>query len=112
ATAAAPVRGDVVGPLARALRGAGVRWTIVDLPAASGDPGRDRALAADLARAVDLDVAVLPEPAKLTATVGPEDPLGQAVLSVRPAVRLAWRGPPTAAERALPLPSPPPRPPP
>jgi hypothetical protein len=102
ATAAAPVRGDVVGPLARTLREAGVRWTIVDLPAPSGDPGRDRALAADLARAVDLDVAVLPDATSNTA--GPEDRLGQAVLAVRPAARLAWRdtgGDGAAGERAF-----------
>jgi len=84
ATAAAPVRGDVVGPLARALHGAGVRWVIVDLPAASGDPGRDVALALDLFRAVDADIAVLPAAAR------PQDRLGEAVLSVRPAARLAW----------------------
>jgi peptidoglycan/xylan/chitin deacetylase (PgdA/CDA1 family) len=84
-TAAAPVRGDVVGPLSRALRGAGVRWVIADLPAGSGDPGRDVAFATDLARAVDVDVAVLPAAAK------PQDRLGEAVLYVRPAARLAWR---------------------
>jgi hypothetical protein len=84
-TSAAPVRGDVVGPLSRALRQAGVRWTIVDFPAAGGDAGRDLTLATDLARAVDLDVAVLP------ATAGPRDRLGEAVLSVRPAARLAGR---------------------
>ncbi|HYU34747.1 MAG TPA: hypothetical protein VEW48_21570 [Thermoanaerobaculia bacterium] len=83
-TAAAPVRGDVVGPLARALRDAGARWVIVDLPAASGDPGRDVALALDLFRAVDADIAVLPAAAR------PQDRLGEAVLSVRPAARLAW----------------------
>lgn len=83
-TAAAPVRGDVAGPLARALRDAGVRRVIVDLPAPSGDPGRDITLALDLSRAVDADIAVLPAAAR------PEDRLGEAVLSVRPAARLAW----------------------
>src|SRR6185436_243934 len=63
-TAAAPVRGDVVGPLARALHDAGVRWVIVDLPAGSGDPGRDVALGLDLSRTVDADVAVLPAAAR------------------------------------------------
>jgi hypothetical protein len=89
-TAAAPLRGDVAGPLARALRAAGVRWVIADLPASSGDPGRDVTFAADLARAVDLDVAVVPpiSPAVLPA-VSPG--LGEAVRAVRPAVRLAWR---------------------
>jgi hypothetical protein len=85
ATAAAPVRGDVVGPLARALRAAGVRWVIADLPAPSGDPGRDVTFATDLARAVDLDVAVLP------AAGTPADRIGEAVRHVRPAARLAWR---------------------
>jgi peptidoglycan/xylan/chitin deacetylase (PgdA/CDA1 family) len=94
-TAAAPVRGDVAGPLARALREAGVRWVIVDLPAASGDPGRDAALAADLARAVDVDVAVLPADAK------PQNRLGEAVRYVRPAARLAWRGGEEAGGRAF-----------
>ena len=104
-TAAAPVRGDVVGPLARALREAGVRWTIVDLPAASGNPGRDLTLATDLARAVDLDVAVLPADAR------PQDRLGEAVLFVRPAARLAWRDSGAAGERAFHLaPSAPDRP--
>ena len=84
-TSAAPVRGDVLGPLSRALRAAGVRWTIVDLPAASGNAGRDLTFAADLARAVDLDVAVLP------AGAGSQDRLGEALLFVRPAARLAWR---------------------
>ncbi len=84
-TAAAAVRGAVAGPLSRALRGAGVRWVIVDLPATTGDPGRDAALAADLARAVDVDVAVLP------ASAAPQDRLGEAVRYVRPAARLAWR---------------------
>jgi len=85
-TAAAPPRGDVAGPLAHALRAAGVRWVIADLPAPSGDPGRDATFAADLARAVDLDVVVLPAAAR------PQDRLGEAVRAVRPAVRLAWRG--------------------
>lgn len=88
-TAAAPVRGDVAGPLARALRDAGVRWVMVDLPAASGDPGRDVTLATDLARAADFDIAVLP------AAAVPTGRLGQAVQYVRPAARLAGR----AAER-------------
>jgi hypothetical protein len=94
-TAAAPVRGDVVGPLARALRAAGVRWVIVDFPAASGDPGRDLALAGDLARAVDADVAVLP------AAAGAQDRLGEAVRYLRPAARLAWRDGEDAGERAF-----------
>jgi len=81
-TAAAPVLGDVAGPLARALHAAGVRQVIVDLPATSGDPGRDVALALDLFRAVDADVAVLPAAARPR--------LDEAVLSVRPAARLAW----------------------
>jgi hypothetical protein len=93
-TAAAPLRGDVAGPLARALRAAGVRWVIADLPAPSGDPGRDVTFAADLARAVDLDVAVLP-------AVLPG--LGEAVRAVRPAARLAWRDPGQAGERAFDL---------
>jgi hypothetical protein len=84
-TAAAPVLGDVAGPLSRALRDAGARWVVVDFPPASGDPNRDMALAADLARAVDADVAVLP------ASAGPPDRLGDAVRYVRPAARLAWR---------------------
>ena len=84
-TSAAPVRGDVVAPLTRALRDAGVRWVIVDLPAAGSDPGRDVTLASDLARAADFDVAVLP------ASAAPLDRLGQAVHYVRPAARLAWR---------------------
>lgn len=83
-TAAAPVRGDVAGPLARALHDAGVRWVIVDLPATSGDPGRDVALGLDLARTVDADISVLPAAARS------EDRLGEAVLSVRPAAQLAW----------------------
>jgi hypothetical protein len=95
ATAAAPVRGDVVAPLARALRDAGVRWVIVDLPATSGDPGRDIALAADLARAVDVDVAVLP------AGTTPQDRLGEAVRYIRPAARLAWRDPERSGGRAF-----------
>lgn len=84
-TAAAPVRGDVVGPLARALHAAGVRWVVVDLPGTSGNTGRDVTFATDLARAVDLDVVVLPSAA------GPQDRLDEAVLSVRPAAWLAWR---------------------
>jgi peptidoglycan/xylan/chitin deacetylase (PgdA/CDA1 family) len=84
-TAAAPVLGDVAGPLSRALRDAGARWVVVDFPPASGDPNRDMALAADLARAVDADVAVLP------ASAGPPDRIGDAVRYVRPAARLAWR---------------------
>lgn len=88
-TASAPVLGDVAGPLSRALRDAGARWVVVDFPPAGGDPDRDLALAADLARAVDADVAVLPAPA------GPRDrlghPAGDAVRYVRPAARLAWR---------------------
>src|SRR6185436_14298343 len=84
ATVAAPVRGDVVGPLAHTLREAGVRWVIVELPDPSGNPGRDVALALDLFRAVDADVAVLPAAARS------QDRLGEAVLTVRPAARLAW----------------------
>jgi hypothetical protein len=83
-TTAAPVRGDVAGPLARALHDAGVRWVIVDLPAGSGDPGRDVTLALDLSRAVDAEIAVLP------ATSHPRDRLDEAVLSMRPSARLAW----------------------
>jgi hypothetical protein len=94
-TAAAPVRGDVVGPLARALHDAGVRWVMVDLPAASGDPGRDVTLATDLARAADVDVAVLP------AAAGPQDRTGEAVRYVRPAARLAWRDAGKNGERAF-----------
>jgi hypothetical protein len=94
-TAAAPVRGDVVGPLARALRDAGVRWVIVDVPGPGGDPGRDLALATDLARAVDADVTVLP------ASAGAQDRLGEAVRYVRPAARLAWRDGKGAGERAF-----------
>jgi len=94
-TAAAPVRGDVVGPLAHALREAGVRWVMADLPAASGDPGRDVALATDLARAADLDVAVLP------ATAVPTGRLGEAVNYVRPAARLAWRPEGREGDRAF-----------
>jgi hypothetical protein len=94
-TAAAPVRGDVVAPLSRALRDAGVRWVILDFPATGGDPGRDVALASDLARAVDADVAVLP------ASARPQDRLGEAVRYVRPAARLAWRDEEGAGERAF-----------
>lgn len=83
-TAAAPVLGDVVGPLARALRDAGVRQVAVDLTATGGDPGGDLNLALDLSRAVDADVLVLPAAART------EDRLAEAVLSVRPAARLAW----------------------
>jgi hypothetical protein len=93
-TAAAPVRGDVAGPLSRALRDAGVRWVMVDLPAAAGDPGRDVTLATDLARAVDFDVAVLP-------AAGPQDRLGEAVRYVRPAARLAWRDAERGSDRAF-----------
>jgi|GEM_PF-3343022 len=94
-TTAAPVLGDVAGPLSRALRDAGARWVVVDLPPASGDPGRDAVLAADLARAVDADVAVLP------ASAGPQDRLGDAVRYVRPAARLAWRDREGDGERAF-----------
>lgn len=94
-TAAAPVRGDVVGPFAQALRAAGVRWVMADLPAASGDPRRDVSLATDLARAADFDVAVLP-----TAAV-PGDRLGQAVRSMRPAARLATRPEGREGERSF-----------
>jgi hypothetical protein len=83
-TDAATVRGDVVGPLARALRQAGIRRVVVDLPA-TGDRGRDVALASDLARSVEIDVAVLPVGAMAT------DRLGEAVSHVRPAARLAWQ---------------------
>src|SRR5205823_7901062 len=55
-----PVRGEVVGPLARALREAGVRWVMVDLPPSAGDAGKDVVQAADLARAADLAVVVHP----------------------------------------------------
>jgi hypothetical protein len=82
-TAGAPVRGDVVGPLAAALRAAGVRWVAVDLPAPTGDPARDAALAADLARSVALDVAVL------APGVPPAGAVAEAVRAMRPAVRLA-----------------------
>jgi hypothetical protein len=84
-TTSAPVLGDVAGPLSRALRDAGARWVVVDFPPASGNPDRDLALAVDLARAVDADVAVLP------ASAGPPDRLGDAVRYVRPAAQLAWR---------------------
>jgi hypothetical protein len=84
-TTAAPVRGDVAGPLARTLREAGVRWVVADLPTAGGNPGRSITLATDLARAVDLDVVVLPAGAR------PEDRLGEAVRAVRPAAQLARR---------------------
>ncbi|HEX4962171.1 MAG TPA: hypothetical protein VF173_15150 [Thermoanaerobaculia bacterium] len=94
-TSAAPVRGDVAGPLARALRAAGVRWVMADLPAAGGNRGRDVTLAADLARAADFDVVVLP------AAAVPGDPLGQAVRYVRPAARLAWRQGGREGERAF-----------
>ncbi|HKH48413.1 MAG TPA: hypothetical protein VKM72_27440 [Thermoanaerobaculia bacterium] len=94
-TTAAPVRGDVVGPLAQALHDAGVRWVVVDLPIPSGNPGRDVTLVTDLARAVDVDLVVLP------AASRPEDRLGEAVLSVRPAARLAWRDGGGAGERAF-----------
>ena len=82
-TTAAPVRGDVVGPLSRALHAAGVTWVAVDVPS-TGDGGRDVALSGDLARAVDLDVAVLPAGAR------EGDRLGEAILYARPAARLAW----------------------
>ena len=85
-TAAAPVRGDVAGPLSRALRAAGARWVIADFP----DGG---ALATDLARTVDADVAVLP------AAAGPQ--LGEAVRYVRPAARLARRDGEASGERAF-----------
>jgi hypothetical protein len=94
-TTAAPVLGDVAGPLSRALRDAGARWVVVDFPPASGDPGRDAAFAADLARAVDADVAVLP------ASAGPQDRIGEAVRYVRPAARLAWRDREGDGERAF-----------
>lgn len=94
-TAAAPVLGDVAGPLSRALRDAGVRWVVVDFPLTSGNPGRDVALSADLARAVETDIAVLP------ASARPEDRLGEAVLYVRPSARLAWRDGAGAGERAF-----------
>ena len=97
-TTAAPMRGDVVGALARALRGAGVSTLAVDVPA-TGDAGRDVALAGDLARAVDLDVAVLPAGAR------EGERLGEAVLYARPAARLAWAlatGPPARGFRLAP----------
>ncbi|HEV8582566.1 MAG TPA: hypothetical protein VGX68_26160 [Thermoanaerobaculia bacterium] len=94
-TTAAPVRGDVAGPLSRALRAAGVRWVIVDFPPTSGDPSRDMALALDLARAVDADVAVLP------ASSPAESRLGEVVRYVRPAARLAWREDEASGERAF-----------
>jgi hypothetical protein len=83
-TTSAPVRGDVVGPLARALHEAGVRWVAVDL-LTTGDAGRDVALATDLSREVDLDVALLPAGAA-------QGRLGEAVRYVRPAARLGRRG--------------------
>ena len=89
-TSFAPVRGEVIGPLARALRRAGVRWIVVDVPA-SGDAGRDVGLAKDLARAADPDVAVLP------ADTTPGDRLGEAIRSERPGTRLAWSDPAPAA---------------
>jgi hypothetical protein len=87
-TAAAPVRGDVIGPLARSLRAAGVRWLLVDLPAASGDSRRDALLAGDLARALEADVVILPRSASATA----DRELGEVVRRQRPATRLAWAG--------------------
>ncbi len=93
-TNAAPVRGDVVGPLARALHAAGVSWIAVDVPS-TGDAGRDVALGSDLARAVDLDVAILP------AGAHEADRLGEAIHYVRPAARLAWRGEAKLGERAF-----------
>ncbi|HEV8238238.1 MAG TPA: hypothetical protein VGS57_02590 [Thermoanaerobaculia bacterium] len=98
-TTAAPMRGNVVGALARALRGAGVSALAVDVPA-TGDPGRDVALAGDLARAVDLDVAVLPAGAR------EGERLGEAILYARPAARLAWApaaAPPARGFRLAPL---------
>jgi hypothetical protein len=83
-TSAAPVRGDVVGPLTDRLHAAGVRWVMVDVPS-TGDRGRDVTLATDLAREAVLDVALLPE----GAVEG--DRLGEALSYVRPAVRLGWR---------------------
>ena len=93
-TTAAPVRGDVVGPLSRALREAGVSWIAVDVPTTSNG-GRDVELASDLARAVDLDMAVLPP----TARTG--DRLGEAIRYMRPAARLAWRSGSGANPRAF-----------
>lgn len=89
-TTAAPVRGDVVGPLARSLRAAGVRWLLVDLPAPSGDGRRDGLLANDLARALAADVAILPQGAAAN------DRLGEVFRRQRPATRLAWPGDATA----------------
>jgi hypothetical protein len=74
-----PIRVGVIGPLVRALREAGVRWVMADLPP---DVGRDVAQAADLARAADWDVVMLPP--------GPADRRAEAVRYVRPAARLAW----------------------
>ena len=74
-----PARVGVIGPLVRALREAGVRWMMADLPP---DVGRDVAQAADLARAADWDVVMLPP--------GPADRRAEAVRYVRPAARLAW----------------------
>jgi peptidoglycan/xylan/chitin deacetylase (PgdA/CDA1 family) len=93
-TTVTTVRGDVAGPLARTLHRAGVRWVAVDVPT-TGDRGRDVALAADLARAVELDVALLP--AGATA----QDRLGEAVQYVRPAARVGWRGEAGLGERAF-----------
>jgi hypothetical protein len=93
-TTAAPVRGDVVGPLARSLRAAGVSWIAVDVPA-TGNGGLDVELGSDLARAVDLDVAVLPP------TAGAGDRLGEAILYMRPAAQLAWRSGSGANPRAF-----------
>ncbi len=93
-TPSAPVLGQVVGPLVRALRRAGVRWIAVDLPA-GGDPGRDIAFAQDLARVADPDVAILP----VGATPG--DRLGEAVGYERPGARLAWSQPGAAQEFAI-----------
>lgn len=93
-TTAAPVRGDVVGPLSRALRAAGVRWIAVDVPE-TGNAGSNIDLASDLARAVDLDVALLP------AGAHERDRLGEAILYARPAARLAWRGAAGLGDRAF-----------
>jgi len=96
ATTGAPMRGDVVGPLTRSLRAAGVSWIAVDVPA-TGDGGRDVELATDLARAVDLDVAVL------SPTAGAGDRLGEAIRYMRPAAQLAWRSGTGANPRAFDL---------
>jgi hypothetical protein len=97
-TTAAPSLGDVVGPLTGRLHAAGVRWVMVDLPA-TGDARRDVALATDLARDADVDVALLPE----SSTDG--DPRAEAARSVRPAIRIGRRADQRLAAGAFEIPA-------